>query len=60
MRLGTRSASFHFHAGMIALRMGRTEPARRLLGEALAINPHFSLLHGGDARRILERLGGRR
>jgi len=60
MRLGTRSASFHFHAGMIAFRMGRTEAALHLLREALAINPHFSLVHGGDARRILERLGGRR
>jgi tetratricopeptide (TPR) repeat protein len=59
MRLGTRSAPFQFHAGMIAFRMGRTEPARRLLGEALEINPHFSPRYGHDARRILERLEGR-
>lgn len=60
MRLGTRSAMFHFHAGMIALRLDRTERARRLLRETLAINPHFSLLQGERARRILDRLDARR
>jgi tetratricopeptide (TPR) repeat protein len=60
LRLGTRSALFHFHAGMIAFRLGRTNEARRLLGEALRINPHFSLLHTDTARRVLDRLEARR
>jgi tetratricopeptide (TPR) repeat protein len=60
MRLGTRSASFHFHAGMIALRMDRVDRARRLLGEAIEINPHFSVLNAAHARRILDHLEARR
>ncbi|MGH2674769.1 MAG: tetratricopeptide repeat protein [Actinomycetota bacterium] len=60
LRLETRNALFHFHAGMIAFRLGRTDGARRLLGEALRINPHFSLLHADTARRVLDRLEGRR
>ena len=59
LRLGTRSAPFHFHAGMIAFRLGRIEPARRFLGEALSINPYFSPLHADRARHVLGRLEAR-
>jgi tetratricopeptide (TPR) repeat protein len=59
LRLGTRSAPFHFNAGVIAFRLGRTERARRLLEEALAINAHFSPRYADQARRILDRLEGR-
>ena len=54
--LGTQSALFHFHAGMIAFRLGRTDQARDFLDEALTINPHFSPVHAPKARRVLERL----
>jgi tetratricopeptide (TPR) repeat protein len=58
LRLGTRSALFHYHAGVIAFRLGREEAARRHLAEALSLNPWFSFLHAAEARRLLDRLGG--
>jgi tetratricopeptide (TPR) repeat protein len=39
LRLGTRNARFHFHRGMIELRLGQTDAARRDLDEALRLNP---------------------
>ncbi|HXF57806.1 MAG TPA: tetratricopeptide repeat protein, partial [Actinomycetota bacterium] len=56
LRLGTKNALFHFHAGMIALRLGDREEARRHLSAALSLNPWFSFLHAAEARRALERL----
>jgi tetratricopeptide (TPR) repeat protein len=56
LRLGTRSALFHFHAGMIDMRLGRGRSARAYLQRALTLNPHFSLLHADTARRSLARL----
>jgi tetratricopeptide (TPR) repeat protein len=53
MHLGTRNASFAYHAGMIQLRLGHRGAARAFLGEALAINPHFSILHAPEAVRAL-------
>ena len=44
LRLGTRNALFHYHAGMIALAAGEHASARQHLQTALSINPHFSLL----------------
>jgi tetratricopeptide (TPR) repeat protein len=41
MALGTRSALFHFHAGMIAEALGDLDRARTELTTALAINPSF-------------------
>ncbi|MGH2677098.1 MAG: tetratricopeptide repeat protein, partial [Actinomycetota bacterium] len=55
LRLGTRSAMFHFHAGMIALDLDERAAVRHLRS-ALEINPHFSLVHAPTARRELERL----
>jgi tetratricopeptide (TPR) repeat protein len=54
MALGTRDAQLYFHAGMIALELGQKDQAREYLEEALAINPHFSILHAEKARRALE------
>jgi tetratricopeptide (TPR) repeat protein len=54
LRLGTRSALFHFHAGMIATAAGRETRARVHLETALAINPWFSFLHAEVARRALQ------
>ena len=58
LSLGTRNAQFLYHAGMIELALGNTAGARDLLGRALAINPHFSVMHAPNAARALERLGG--
>ena len=54
--LGTRSALFHFHAGMIQRSLGHIDAARAHLAEALAINPHFSPLSAPAARTALETL----
>jgi tetratricopeptide (TPR) repeat protein len=56
LRLGTRSALFHFHAGMIAVELDRTDDAIEHLAAALEINPHFSFRHGPVATRVLENL----
>lgn len=53
LRLGTRSALFHYHAGMIALAAGERAGARQHLQTALSINPHFSLLHAPQADQAL-------
>ncbi len=56
LRLGTRDAAFHYHAGMIAHALEDREAARRHLKEALAINPAFSLRHAPQARALLAQL----
>jgi tetratricopeptide (TPR) repeat protein len=56
LRLGTHNAFLSFHAGMIELRLGNDDRARRLLADALQTNPHFSIIHSGTARRALARL----
>jgi tetratricopeptide (TPR) repeat protein len=60
LRLGTRNALFHFHLGMIELRLQHEGAARFHLGRALDINPHFSFLHAPTARAALDKLGGSR
>ena len=57
-RIGTLDALFFFHTGMIEAKLGMPEQARTDLREALAINPHFSVLHAPEARRTLASLGG--
>ena len=56
LKLGTRDASFYYHAGVIRHRLGEAGEARQYLKQALALNPHFSLRGGDDARRILAAL----
>jgi tetratricopeptide (TPR) repeat protein len=58
LELGTRSALFHFHRGMIERALGRMAAARRDLSAALDINPHFSILWSRQPARILSSLGG--
>jgi tetratricopeptide (TPR) repeat protein len=53
---GTRDASLHFHAGMIAAAAGERGLARRRLEEALAINPRWHPTQPHEARALLERL----
>lgn len=57
-RLGTRSALFDYHRGMIELATGDPEAARRSLSAALALNRHFSPLHAPRAQATLDQLGG--
>jgi tetratricopeptide (TPR) repeat protein len=54
LRLGTRDANLHYHAGMIARARGDSAAARAHLEAALSINPHFSPLRAPLARAVLE------
>jgi tetratricopeptide (TPR) repeat protein len=57
LRLGTRSAVFSFHAGMIAAANGDEAAATALLREALRIDPAFSITGPSEARQALRELG---
>lgn len=54
LRLGSRDASFLYHAGMSARAAGRPRAARALLRRAVARNPRFSPLYGPLAERALK------
>lgn len=53
LRLGTRDALKLFHRGMIERCVGHGRTANSFLAQALAINPHFSLLYAPIAREAL-------
>lgn len=55
----TPDAEILFHAGMIHARLGDRSTARKLLYEALSMNPHFHPVHAATAAATLETLGGR-
>jgi tetratricopeptide (TPR) repeat protein len=59
-RLGTQSALFAYHRGMIEHALGREAAAEASLRRALAINPHFSPIFGPRARQALHTLEGNR
>ena len=59
LHLGTHNALFEYHAGMIQLGLGNRDAARRLLSQALATNPNFSIVQAPIAMQTLARLGGR-
>jgi tetratricopeptide (TPR) repeat protein len=59
LSLGTRSALFFFHRGMIERALGLSAAARRDLGTAVAINAHFSILWSSKVAQVLASLGGR-
>jgi tetratricopeptide (TPR) repeat protein len=56
LQLETKDALKFFHAGMIAFALGDEAQAREYLEQALAINPHFSILYAEEARKTLETL----
>jgi tetratricopeptide (TPR) repeat protein len=56
LRLGTKDSLKLFHAGMIARKLGDKTQAREYLEQALAINPHFSILYAEEAQRTLQTL----
>jgi len=55
-RLGTRSAVFSYHRGMIEKALGERAAARRSLRRALHLNPYFSALHAPRAEAALAAL----
>jgi tetratricopeptide (TPR) repeat protein len=55
-RIGTRSALFAFHRGMIEKSLGMVPEARRSLQRALDINPYFSPILAPQAREALDKL----
>lgn len=57
LRLGTRDAMLHYHAGMIAYQLEDHQAARAHFQQALAINPAFSLRHAPEMRALLAQLG---
>jgi tetratricopeptide (TPR) repeat protein len=56
LRLGTRDAAMHYHAGMIALALDHRAGAREQLRQALTINPYFSVRYAEPARQKLAEL----
>jgi len=54
LRLGTRDALLHFHAGMIARALADTTTSRSELTQALQVNPFFSLRYSRMARETLD------
>jgi tetratricopeptide (TPR) repeat protein len=56
LKLGTQDARLFFHAGMIYAGLGERRKAREFLKRALAINPHFHLLHAELAKKGLRDL----
>jgi tetratricopeptide (TPR) repeat protein len=56
IRTGTRDPQIRFHAGMIALALGRREEARSHLEIALEVNPQFDPLDAPLALKALESL----
>ncbi len=53
LRLGTRDARIHYHAGMIEQALGNRRDAAKHLLLALKINPSFDILQAGVARQTL-------
>ena len=53
LKLGTQDASIFYHAGMIYYGLNDYQQARFYLEQALALNPHFSILHADKARDAL-------
>lgn len=56
LSVGTRDARLSYHAGMIAKAQRRDAEARRLLSEALRLNPHFDVLQAPLASAALDEL----
>lgn len=56
LRLDTRDAMLHYHAGMIAHALRDTAAARRHLRQALSINPAFSIRYAPQAQALLTKL----
>ncbi|MDQ3076127.1 MAG: hypothetical protein M3Q34_03285 [bacterium] len=56
LRLGEHDPLILFHQGMISYKKGDRASAEKYLKKALVINPYFSVLHAGVAKKTLEDL----
>ena len=56
LKLNTKDALLHFHAGMIAQAAGDAKSAKQHLQMALQINPHFSVRYAPQAKAALDQL----
>ena len=56
LQLGSKDALKLFHAGMISYHLGENAQAQEYLEQALAINPHFSILYSNEAQMTLDTL----
>ena len=53
LRLGTRDARLLYHAGAIELAAGERSQGRKLIAQALALNPAFDFTGAAEARALL-------
>jgi tetratricopeptide (TPR) repeat protein len=53
-RYGTKEPTLLFHQGAIHLAAGAVDSGRKLLAEALALNPRFDVTGAAEAKRLLE------
>ena len=53
LRLGTRDARLLYHAGAIELATGERTQGRKLIAQALALNPAFDFTGAAEARALL-------
>jgi tetratricopeptide (TPR) repeat protein len=53
MKLGSRDPSFLYHAGIVAVRAGRSDRARDYLSRLVAQSPDFNPIYGPRAKRAL-------
>ena len=56
MRLKTRDARIYYHAGMIELALYNKSPAKRLIRNALSLNPGFDIVQAKYARNALNEM----
>jgi tetratricopeptide (TPR) repeat protein len=56
LRLGSRDALLHYHAGLIELALNDRAAARQQLEQALTINPYFSIRYASQVRAVLDQL----
>ena len=54
IRLGTKDARLLFHAGAIRVAGGDSAGGRKLVRQALALNPHFDWTGASEARALLD------
>ncbi|MBI3743210.1 MAG: tetratricopeptide repeat protein [Chloroflexi bacterium] len=56
LSLGSKDALLHFHAGMIAYRLGDSALARQYLEDTYRTNPNFSVQYQAQGRQVLGEL----
>lgn len=57
LRLGSQDPNMLYHAGKIAAAAGQKDEARRFLGNAMRLNPRYSLLYSADLAKSYQELG---